>query len=360
LLIACGKTNSGADPSTAIPDAKVVNLYIWADYLSPDTLSAFEKQTGITVRVSYFDNLETLEARMLTGHSGFDVVVPTGIFLPRQIRSGAYRALDKSKLPNYANLDPAILAQVALYDPGNAYTVPYMWGTAGIGYNDTRLAQALPGVPRDSSRLIFDPAIAAKLAHCGINIMDDPVGVVRVVLKYLGKEPNAPSTEDLRAVEDALTKIRPYVRNIDTTGDIEAMANGDICVALIYNGDLVQARKRAREANNGMTIDFAIPQEGTYLWFDTLAIPTDAPHVANAYRLINYLMTPQVVATISNTIGFANANRAATPLLDAAIAADAAIYPTPDQKTRLFVPLEPSPEQIRAITRLWQKFKTGQ
>lgn len=277
--------------------------------------------------------------------------LPTGVFIQRQIRSGAYLSLDKSKLPNFANLDPTILAQVALYDPGNAHGIPYMWGTAGIGYNEKILAQTLPGVPRDSSRLLFDPAFAAKLSKCGINIMDDPVGVVRVVLKYLAKNPNAPTAQDLTEVETVLSKVRPYVRNIDTSGDIEALANGDICVALAYNGDAVQARKRAKEAKNGIEIDFAIPEEGTYLWFDMLAIPKDAPHVANAYLLINYLLNPRVVANISDVIGFANANSAAMPLLDAAIATDTAIYPAPDQKQRLFAPTEPSPEEARAITR---------
>jgi putrescine transport system substrate-binding protein len=363
LLAGCGKQGSesqSAQRNANGGDERTVNLYIWSDYLAPDTLAGFEKQTGITVRVSYFDNLETLESRMLTGHSGFDVVVPTGIFIQRQIRSGAYLSLDKSKLPNLANLDSVILAQVALYDPGNTHGIPYMWGTAGIGYNERMLAQALPGVPRDSSRLLFDPAFAAKLSKCGINIMDDPVGVVRVVLKYLGRNPNAPTPQDLSDVETVLSKVRPYVRNIDTSGDIEAMANGDICIALAYNGDAVQARKRAREAKNGIAIGFAIPEEGTYLWFDMLAIPKDAPHVANAYLLIDYLLNPRVIANISNAIGFANANSAAMPLLDASIASDTTIYPAPDQKQRLFVPMEPSPEQTRAITRLWQKFKTGQ
>src|SRR5258708_7890 len=186
LVVGCDKHGSEsqqAQRSANGADEKTVNLYIWADYLAPDTLAGFEKQTGVTVRVSYFDNLETLESRMLTGHSGFDVVVPTGAFIQRQIRSGAYLSLDKAKLPNLTNLDPAIAAQVALYDPGNAHAVPYMWGTAGLGYDEKMLAQALPGVPRDSSRLLFDPTFAVKMAKCGINIMDDPVGVVRVVLK---------------------------------------------------------------------------------------------------------------------------------------------------------------------------------
>jgi putrescine transport system substrate-binding protein len=363
LVISCGSSDS--DPRNTQSGVKsgdkgVLNLYIWTDYMAPDTIASFEKKTGIKVRVSYFDTNETLEARMLTGNSGFDVVLPTAPFFQRQIRSGAYLSLDKTKLPNLANLDPAIMARVALNDPGNAHGVVYAWGTYGIGYNAKMVADALPNAPLNSWRLIFDPAYAARLAKCGINFLDAPAGVVRLVLKYLGKNPNAPTQQDLADVETVLSKIRPYVRTIDSSIDIQAMANGDICVALGYNGSFVQARNRAKEAKNGMNIGYVIPDEGSLLWFDMLAIPRDAPNAANAHLFINYLMTPQVIATISNFIGFANANSAASPLLDASIVADPIVYPPRDQQQRLFVQSEDSPEQSRAITRLWQKFKTAQ
>jgi putrescine transport system substrate-binding protein len=363
LIIGCGRPDSGTrnkQTNERNDDNKFLNLYIWADYLAPDTIASFEKLTGIRVRVSYFDNSETLESRMLTGSSGFDVVVPTAAFIERQIRSGAYLTLDMKKLHNLANLDSAIMARAALYDPGNAHGVVYMWGTFGIGYNGKMVAEALPNVPLNSWRLIFDPTFAARLARCGINIIDDPVGVVRLVLKYLGKNPNAPSSQDLTNVEAVLARIRPYIRNVDTSGEIEAMANGDICISLGYNGDFVQARHRANDAKNGIRIHYVIPEEGSLLWFDMLAIPHDAPHISNAYLFINYLMDPRVVANVSNSIGFASANSAATQLLDASIASDTAVYPTADQNQRLFVSLEPSPEQARAITRIWQKFKTGE
>ena len=297
---------------------------------------------------------------MLTGNSGFDVVVPTAPFCQRQIRSGAYLPLDKAKLPNLVNLDPAIMARVALNDPGNTHGVVYAWGTYGISYNEKSVAAALPGVPLDSWRLVFDPAIAAKLAACGINFLDAPAGVERLVLKYLGRDPNSPSRQDLADVEELLIKIRPYIRNIDSSIDTEALANGDVCVALTYNGTAFQARRRAHEANNGITIRYVIPNEGSLLWFDMLAIPRDAPHAANAHLFINYLMNPPVIARISNFIGNANANSAATPLLDQEIVADAIVYPPPDQQRRLFVQVEDSPEQSRAITRIWQRFKTAQ
>jgi putrescine transport system substrate-binding protein len=363
LPIGCGSPDSGARNVRAVEkndDAKVLNFYNWADYLAPDTIASFEQSTGIRVRVSYFETNETLEARMLTGHSGFDVVVPTAPFFQRQIRSGAYLPLDKAKLPNLVNLDPAIMARVALNDPGNTHGVVYAWGTYGIGYNEKSVAAALPGVPLDSWRLVFDPAIAAKLAACGINFLDAPAGVERLVLKYLGKDPNSPSPQDLAEVEQVLIKIRPYIRNIDSSIDTEALANGDVCVALTYNGTAFQARRRAHEANNGITIRYVIPNEGSLLWFDMLAIPRDAPHAANAYLFINYLMSPPVIARISNFIGNANANSAASPLLDKEIVADATVYPPPEQQRRLFVQTEDSPEQSRAITRIWQRFKTAQ
>ncbi len=359
----CGKPDSaprGAPPVERAAVGKVLNFYTWSDYLAPDTIANFEKRTGIKVRVSYFDTNETLEARMLTGNSGFDVVVPTAPYLQRQIRSGAYQALDKTKLPNLANLDSAIMSRVALNDPGNAHAVVYAWGTYGIGYNEKMLAAALPGVPLTSWRLVFDPKFAAKLADCGINFLDAPAGVVRLVLKYLGRNPNAPSAQDLADAEQVLIKIRPYVRNIDSGVGTEALANGDICVSLDYNGTVYQARRRAHEAKNGIEINFLIPEEGSLLWFDMLAIPRDAPNAANAHLFINYLLEPAAIANVSNFIGNANANTAATPLLDAALAADAIVYPPADEQRRLFAQTEDPPQQSRAITRIWQRFKTAQ
>jgi putrescine transport system substrate-binding protein len=362
LMISCGP-DSGAghnQSSQKSDDERVLNLYIWSDFLASDTLASFERLTGIKVNVSYFDTNETLEARMLTGSSGFDVVAPVAPYMQREIRSGAYLLLDKKQLPNLANLDPALMSRVALNDPGNAHSVVYTWGTFGIGYNKKKVAEVLPNTPLDSWRLIFDPIFAAKLAKCGINILDTPAGVTRLVLNYLSKNPNTPSPKDLADVERVLAKIRPYIRTIDSSSYIEALANGDICIALGYNGDVVQARNRAMEAKNGITIDYVIPAEGSLLWFTMLAIPKNAPHVANAHLFINYLMNPQVIASITNSVGFANAIPVSSPLLNASIASDTAIYPTPDEQQHLFVQAEDPPEQSRAITRLWQKFKTGQ
>jgi putrescine transport system substrate-binding protein len=329
--------------------------------MAPDTIPNFEKQSGIKVSISYYDSEEILETRMLTGNSGFDVVVPAApYFFQRQTRSGAYLALDKNKLPNLTNLDPTIMARVASVDPDNAHGIVYMWGTVGIGYNKEKVALALPNVPLTSWRVIFDPPTASKLAKCGIQILDSPAEVVLLVLRYLGKDANSRSPQDLADVERVLMAIRPYIRNVDSTGYIEAVANGDICVAVGYNGDFVQARRRANEAKNGVQVAYALPEEGSVVYFNMLAIPRDAPHAANAHLFLNYLMKPDVIAEISNFVGYANANLAATPLLDHAIANDTATYPTPAQRQTLFVQMESTPEQARAITRLWQKFKTGQ
>src|SRR5579859_2897788 len=355
LLFGCNKPAAVTES-----DDNALNLYIWADDIAPDTLSSFENRTGIKVRVSYFDSPETLESRMLMGSSGFDVVVPTAAFIQRQIRSGAYLTLDKSKLPNLINLDPSLMSRVALNDPQNAHGIVYTWGTFGIGINEAMVSKLLPNVQLNSWRLIFDPASVSKLAKCGINFMDDPVGVVRLALISLGRNPNEPTSRDLADIEQMLAKIRPFMRNIDTSGQIQALANGDLCIALAYNGNVVQAAKRAKEANNGIAINYLIPEEGSLLWFDLMTIPKDAPHVANAYLFLNYMMDPHVIANISSSIGYANANIAATSLVDASIAADPAIYPRADQKERLVTQVEPSPDQARAITRLWQKFKTGQ
>lgn len=357
LLSACSKTESTASNKT-IPDS-VVNLFMWADEIAPDTLPSFEKLTGIAVNVSYFDSPELLESRMLTGHSGFDVVMPSDAFIQRHLRSGAYAALDKSKLPNLMHLDTALMQRVASSDPGNAHTVIYDWGTMGIGYNKAEMAKRLPGIAVDSWSLIFDPALASKLSSCGITLFDDPVAVVRLALIAMGRSPNGFSEQDLVDAERMMHKIRPFIRNINTANQIQSLANGDLCVVVAYNGNVVQARKRAQEAGNGIEIDYLIPKEGSLIWFDLLAVPKDAPHPDNAYRLINYLMDPAVTANISNNTRFANANRNATPLMNSAITADPAIYPPADQQARLFLQSELTLEQIRAITRLWQKFKTG-
>jgi putrescine transport system substrate-binding protein len=366
LLSACGggdKPASGgtrAAESDTADSGKVLNLYIWSDYLAPNTLSDFEKQTGIKVNVAYYDSNETLETKLLAGASGYDIVVPTSAFFERQIRAGVYLALDKSKLPNLKNMDPKLMALVARHDPDNAHGVIYMWGTNGIGYNEKMVKELMPEAPLDSWRLIFDPAVASKVAKCGISVLDTPADMVRLALIYLGRDPNSDKPEDIAAVEEMLLKIRPYVRNINSSEYIEALANGDLCIAVGYNGDVLQARDRAHDANKGIDIKYIVPTEGSILWFDMLAIPKDAPHPDSAYAFMNHMMDAQAVAEVSNFKRFANANLAAQPYVQDAVKNDPGIYPPPDVRERLKIQLADSAEETRVITRLWQKFKTGQ
>jgi putrescine transport system substrate-binding protein len=361
ILGGCGGGKPGAtEAQTGAASGKVLNLYIWSDYLAPNTLPDFEKETGIKVHVSYYDTNETLETKLLAGSSGFDVVLPTASYFERQIKAGVYLALDKSKLPNLKNMDPALMARVALHDPGNAHGVIYTWGTNGIGYNAKMISALMPDAPLDSWRLVFDPAVAARIAKCGISVLDSPAEMMRVVFSYLGKDPNSQSAEDLAQAAAVLDKIRPYVRNINSSEYIEALANGDLCVAVGYNGDALQARDRARDANKGIEVRYSIPKEGTILWFDMLAIPKDAPDRESAYAYLNYIMKPEVIAAISNFKRYANANAAAQHLVLPEVTRDPGIYPPPEVMQRLAVQLADSPEQTRALTRVWQKFKTGQ
>jgi putrescine transport system substrate-binding protein len=359
-LSGCGGGKSGGDSAAKSGGAKVLNLYIWSDYLAADTLSKFETQYGIKVHPAYYDTNETLETKLLAGNSGFDIVVPSASYFERQIKAGAYLTLDKSKLPNLQNMDPQLMGRVASNDPGNGHGVIYLWGSNGIGYNEKMVKALMPDAPLDSWRLVFDPDVAAKVAKCGISMLDSPAEVLRAVYSYLGKDPNSQRADDLAQAEAVLLKIRPYIRNFSSSEYIEALANGDLCISVGYNGDVMQARDRAREANKGIDIKYVVPKEGSILWFDMLAIPKDAPDPDSAYAFMNYMMTPQVIADVSNFKRYANANIASQSMVLPAVKEDPGIYPTPEQRQKLALQLADSPEQTRAITRVWQKFKTGQ
>jgi putrescine transport system substrate-binding protein len=361
LLSACGGGKPGADAAgSSSASSRVLNLYIWSDYLAPNTLADFEKQTGIKIHVAYYDTNETLETKLLAGSSGYDIVVPTASYFERLIKAGAFSTLDKSRLPNLKNMDPQLMEKVTQHDPDNAHGVIYLWGTNGIGYNEKMVKALLPDAPLDSWRMVFDPAVASKLAKCGISVLDSPAEMLRAVYSYLGKNPNSQSPDDLVLAEAVLTKIRPYIGSINSSGYIEALANGDTCVSVAYNGDVMQSRDRAREANKGIEIKYSLPKEGSIVWFDMLAMPKDAPNPDSAYAFMNYMMTPQVIADVSNFKRYADANAAAQPLVLPAVKDDPAIYPTPEQRQHLTVQTSDSAEQTRAITRIWQKFKTGQ
>jgi putrescine transport system substrate-binding protein len=346
-------------PAAAPAEEKVLNVYNWSDYIDPQVIADFEKETGIKVRYDVFDSNEVLETKLLTGHSGYDVVVPSAYFLERQIKAGVFRKLDKSRLPNLANLDPEIVRLEAGHDPGNDYGVVYMWGTTGIGYDAAKVRKIMPDAPVDSWKLVFDPAVISRFKDCGVSVLDDPTDIVATTLLYLGRDPNSESEADLRLAEEKLLAIRPYLRTINSSQYIEGLANGEFCIAVGYSGDMLQARDRADEAGKPVQIVYSIPKEGALMWFDTLAIPADATHPNNAHLFIDYLLRPDVAAKNSNFVNYANANAQATHLVNEDLRNDPGIYPTPETKARLKTNLAKSPDFTRLLNRAWTRFTTG-
>jgi putrescine transport system substrate-binding protein len=343
-------------------EEKVLNVYNWSDYIAEDTVANFEKETGIEVHSDVYDSNEVLEAKLLAGHSGYDLVVPSAApYLARQAASGVYRKIDKAALKNYANLDPQILAAAANADPGNQFGVPYMWGTTGFGYNRAAVKKALgDNVPTNSSALILDPANAKKLGACGIELLDSAQEMFPAALAYLHADPLSRETADLDRAVAVLQAIRPSIRKFHSSEYINDLANGDICVAWGYSGDVVQARNRAQDAKNGVDIAYTIPKEGAMIWIDMMAIPADAPHPDNALRFIDYILRPEVAAKISNAVAYANPNAAATKLVDPKLSGDPNIYPPPEVRARLFFDKPVTPQYERLRTRAWTRLKTGQ
>lgn len=371
LLVGCGggakppPQEGGTSPSatsaggTGGAEEKVLNVYNWSDYVEPSVLAQFTQKTGIKINYDVFDANEVLETKLLTGHTNYDVVVPSAPFLERQVKAGVFRKLDKSLLPNRKNLDPQMMKLIAVYDPGNDHSVPYMWVTSGPGYNVAKIKERMPDAPVDSLRMFFDPAVVSKFKDCGVSVLDASSEIVGTVLLYLGKDPKSQSVEDLQAAEKVLLSIRPYLRYIHSSRYIDDLANGETCLALGWSGDIKQARDRAHDAGKGIEIKYNIPREGTIMNFDMLAIPADAPHPNNAHLFINYLLEPEVAAKNSNLVKYANINTAATPLLSEGVRNDPNIYPPPDIQAKL-VPEPPrSQEYQRLLTRSWTRFKTG-
>lgn len=341
-------------------EEKVLNVYNWSDYIAEDTIEKFEAETGIKVNYDVFDSNEIVEAKLLTGSTGYDVVVPTANFLERQIKAGVFRKLDPSKLPNLKNMDPVISQRVALHDPGNEHSVTYMWGTTGFGYNVKAITERLGGMPTNTWALFFDPAVISKLADCGVSLLDAPNDVMATALKYLGLDPNSESPDDLAKAEELLGSVRPHIRYFHSSQYIDDLANGEVCLAMGYSGDILQAADRAAEAGQGVEIQYVIPKEGAVVWFDMLAIPADAPHPENAHAFIDFLMRPQIAADISNYVLYANANKASLPLVDEEVRTDPSIYPTDEIKENLFPTLARSARYDRLLKRGWTKIKAGQ
>ncbi|HEX4171559.1 MAG TPA: polyamine ABC transporter substrate-binding protein [Acetobacteraceae bacterium] len=348
-------------PAPAGSQERVLNIYNWTDYIDPAALKQFQKQTGITIHYDVFDSLETLEAKMLAGHSGYDVIVPSSEpTFSRLIKVGALAPIDRTRVPNWKNLDPLLMHEVEASDPGNRYGAIYLWGTTGIGMNPDKVQQLAPAAPTDSWDLLLNPDSAKRLAPCGIAMMDSAIDVIPSVLKYLGKSPNSTDAADLTAVEHTLTGIRRYIRTFASGGAIEMLASGQICLALDYSGDVVQATARAREAGRGVSVRYVAPKEGAQLGFDMLAIPADAAHKEAAFMFINFVLQPDVMAGITNTVRYANAVPGSRPMIRPELLGDTNIFPTPEQMKTFFTVSAVPPAVERQRTRMWARFKAGQ
>jgi len=339
---------------------RVVNVYNWSDYIEPQVLKDFTKETGIEVTYDTFDSNDTLETKLLAGKSGYDVVVPTAYFLERQIKAGIFQKLDKSKLSNLANAWPEISRRLATYDPSNQYAVNYMWGTTGIGYNVQKAKEILgPDAKIDSWDVIFKPEIISKFKGCGIHLLDSSDDILPAALNYLHLNPNSSDEKDLQKAADLVTKIRPYVRKFHSSEYINALASGEICLVVGFSGDVKQAQKRVAEAGGKFDIGYSIPKEGAQLWFDNLAIPRDAKHPAEAHAFINYLLKPEVAAKNSNFISYANGNLASQQFIDKAVLDDLSVYPSQAAMDSLYTNKAQDQKTQRLMNRLWTKIKTG-
>ncbi|WP_090350752.1 polyamine ABC transporter substrate-binding protein [Pseudomonas oryzae] len=345
---------------TSAVAAPQLHIYNWSDYIGEDTLAEFAEQTGIVPQYDVFDSNETLEGKLLAGNSGYDLVVPSNHFLGRQIRAGVFQKLDRSRLPNWKNLDPQLLRQLERNDPGNQYAVPYLWGTNGIGYNVDKV-KAVLGIERiDSWAVLFEPENIRKLSACGVAFLDSADEMIPAMLNYLGLDPNSQNPDDYARAEAKLLAIRPYVTYFHSSKYIADLANGDICVAAGYSGDVLQAADRAEEAGKDVEIAYSIPREGANLWFDMLAIPADAKNVAEAHRFINYLLEPAVIASVSDYVGYANPNPKADALMDPEVRGNSSVYPPQEVLDRLFVSAELPANVQRLMTRSWTRIKSGQ
>ena len=365
VLTACG----GGSQTTAEPEASQVqhtvsdklNIYNWSDYVDPQTLSDFEKDTRLNIRYDYYDSNEALEAKLLTGKSGYDLVVPSVANVGRQIKAGAYRKIDKSLIPNYANIDASLLAMMAEVDPGNEYAVPYFWGINTLAINTQQVKKALgtDKLPENEWDLVFNPAYTRKLKSCGISYFDSAIEQIPLALHYLGKDPNSENPEDIKAAVDMMKTVRPDIKRFTSSGYIDDMATGNLCVAIGYGGDLNIAKTRAQESANGVDIKVLVPTTGVGVWVDSLMIPRDAQNVANAHKYINHTLDPKVAAQNGSFVTYAPASLPARELMDTKYTSDASIFPTKELMQKSFIVSPKSSDVSRLSVRLWQSLKAG-
>jgi putrescine transport system substrate-binding protein len=359
VLAACGSHGS-TDTSTAPHEEKVLNVYNWADYIGKHTISDFERTTGIRVVYDTYDADTTLEARMMAGDSGYDVVSTSTDFFSRQIKAGVYRPLDRAQLSNWGNIDPHALEVTARSDPGNRYAVPYLHAINGFAYNAAMIKARMPDAPVDSLDMLFKPDIVRRFADCGVTFLDSASDVLPLALNYLHRDPNSTRAEDYAAAAQLLLTVRGYVRAFDSVEYMNDLANQELCIAMSWSSDYATARARAREAGTDVDLVFTVPREGANITYDALLIPAGAPHPDNAHRFINYILEPRVVAEITNEIHYANNNRAADPYVDPQIRNDPALYPSPEIEARLYEEREANAALERIRTRTWTRVKTGE
>ena len=339
-----------------------VRVYNWSDYISDTTIREFEKETGIDVTYDVYDSNEILEGKLLAGNTGYDIVGPSSEFMGRQIIAGVYQKLNKEALYNYDNLDPEMMSLLKNLDPDNAHSIPYLWGTTGIGYNKQKAVEIMGAdFTMDTLDVVFVPEIIAKFQHCGVAFLDAPSEMFKAALHYLGLNPNSLNPKDYQEQSTTLLKnVRPYIQYFHSSKYINDLANGDICLAFAWSGDVLQAADRARESGNGVQIEYRIPREGTLMWFDMLVIPTDAPNPENAHKFLNYILRPEVIAEISNKVNFANANTPSKPLIKEAALNNPGIYPQEELMRKFFIAKILPPDVDRIMTRQWVDIKSQQ
>ena len=362
LLSACGGGSHSATGKDADKGAeqRVLNIYNWADYIGHNTIAEFEKSTGIKVVYGLYDSNETLEAKLLAGQSGYDIVSTTTGFYGRQIKAGAYMPLDRSKLTNWGNLDPAVLAVQSQADPGNRYAVPYLHAMNGIAYNVDMVKARMPNAPVDSLAIIFDPAVASKFTDCGIVYLDSPEDVIQLALAYLHRDPNSERADDLETAEKLVMAVRPTIRTFDSNDYWHQLASKEICIAIAWSSDYEVAQERAREDGTGANLAFILPKEGSNITYNAFLIPASAPHPEAAMKFLNFILEPKVIADISNDIHYGNDNVASRPFVRPELLNDPAVYPTPELRARLYLPAAVSADYDRLRTRVWTRIKTGQ
>jgi putrescine transport system substrate-binding protein len=348
---------------TALPAAAqddVVNVYNWSDYVGEGVLDDFTKETGIKVVYDVYDSMEMMETKLLAGGSGYDVIVPTDRNLQRLIEAGVVQPLDKSQIPNVSHQWDAIQERLETYDPGLEHSTNYMWGTTGIGYNVDKINERMPDAPVNSWAMIFDPAVVSRFADCGVQLLDSPDDMIPAALNYLGLNPDSKDPGEIEQAGELLKSIRPHIQKFHSSEYINALANGDICLAVGYSGDILQARDRAAEAGNNVVVEYSIPKEGAVMWLDSFAIPADAPHPENAHAFINFMLRPDIAARNVNYVFYASGSKDAQETIDEGVLADPAIYPDEATLNNLYTTTVSTPRVQREMTRVWNEVKTGQ